>query len=51
MYKSLKSRWSMEKTGQAFTNMVSWGVMYYWVDCYGQRWMAEQKWGFRVRVK
>jgi hypothetical protein len=40
----------MEKTGQAFTDMVNRGVVYYWIDCYGHRWMAETKWGFRVRV-
>jgi hypothetical protein len=50
MYKELKSRWTMEKTGESFTDMVSWGVVYYWEDCYGQRWMAERKWGFRVKV-
>ena len=50
MYKSLRSRWTMEKTGQSFTDMVNWGVVYYWIDCYGDRWMAEHKWGFRVKV-
>lgn len=50
MFKALKSRWTMEKTGQSFTDSVSWGVVYYWVDCYGDRWMAETKWGFRVKA-
>lgn len=50
MYRKLKSRWSMEKTGQSFTDMVSWGVVYYWRDCYGDEYMAESRWGFRVKV-
>ena len=44
MYRKLKSRWTMEKTGESFTDMVSWR------DCYGDEYMAERKWGFRVKV-
>lgn len=40
----------MEKTGASFVDVVSWGVVYYWRDCYGDVYMAGHKWGFRVKV-
>jgi hypothetical protein len=51
MIKWLKSRWSMKPTGETFTDMVSWDIVKYWEDCYGDRWMAVNKWGFRVKFE
>ena len=39
----------MKPTGQSFTDMVSWDIVGFWVDCYGDEWMAVNKWGFRVK--
>lgn len=50
MVKTLYSRWTMEKTGQSFIDSESWGVVYYWKDCYGNVWIAENKWGWRVKL-
>jgi hypothetical protein len=41
----------MKQTGEYFTDMVSWDIVHYWVDCYGDKWMAVNKWGFRVKTK
>jgi hypothetical protein len=41
----------MKPTGQSFTDLVSWDIVRYWVDCYGDRWMAVNKWGFRVKCE
>lgn len=51
MIKKLKSRFTMKPTGAAFTDLVTWDVVHYWEDCYGEVWMAVSKWGFRVKVK
>jgi hypothetical protein len=46
----LKSRWSMRNTGNAFRDTISWNQVYRWVDCYGDEWLAESRWGFRVKL-
>ncbi len=50
MFKKLKSRWTMKQTGQHFTDIVSSDIVYYWIDFYGDKWMAVSKWGFRVKT-
>jgi hypothetical protein len=45
----IKSRWTMRKTGFAFRDDISWNQVYRWVDCYGDVWLAESRWGFRVK--
>ena len=50
MYKNLKSRLTMIQTGEVFTDMSTSSVMYYWVDCYGCKWIAEARWGSRVKI-
>lgn len=47
--KNLKSRMSMRPTGQSFMDVVTWDLVQYWEDCYGDEWMAVSKWGFRVK--
>lgn len=39
----------MNPTGQSFTDVVSWDIVRFWVDCYGDEWMVVNKWGFRVK--
>lgn len=39
----------MKPTGQSFTDIVNWDIVRFWVDCYGDEWMAVNKWGFRVK--
>jgi hypothetical protein len=51
MIKWLKSRWSMKPTGASFMDDVTWDLVQYWVDCYGDKWMAVNKWGFRVKCE
>jgi hypothetical protein len=51
MIKYLKSRWSMKPTGQSFTDVVVGDSVRFWVDCYGDEWMAVDKWGFRVKCE
>jgi hypothetical protein len=50
MIKALKSRWTMKPTGSSFMDVVTWDLVQYWEDCYGDRWMAVSKWGFRVKT-
>jgi hypothetical protein len=40
----------MRKTGNSFTDKVTWNIVYQWVDCYNDVWMAESRWGFRVKT-
>lgn len=51
MIKIIKSRWSMKPTGESFMDVVTWELVQYWVDCYGDRWMAVNKWGFRSKCE
>ena len=46
----IRSRWTMRKTGNSFTDKVTWNIVYQWVDCYNDVWMAESRWGFRVKT-
>lgn len=39
----------MKPTGESFMDVVTSELVQYWVDCYGDRWMAVNKWGFRVK--
>jgi hypothetical protein len=50
MIKRLKSRWSMTPTGQSFMDVVTLDKVRYWEDCYGDRWMAVSKWGYRLKI-
>lgn len=50
MIRNFKSRMTMKQTGEYFIDMVTRGIVFYWVDCYGDKWMAENKWGFRVKT-
>lgn len=49
MIKSLKSRFTMKQTGEYFIDIVSINPVFYWVDCYDEMWMAERRWGVRVK--
>ena len=44
MFKWIKSRATMKRTGFAFTDIVSGKPVYYYKDCYKQEWMANSKW-------
>jgi hypothetical protein len=46
----IKSRWTMRKTGNSFRDDISWNQVYRWVDCYGDEWLAESRWGFRTKT-
>jgi hypothetical protein len=50
MIKKIKSRFTMKPTGESFTDIVTWDIVQYWIDCYGDKWMAVSKWGFRVKA-
>jgi hypothetical protein len=39
----------MKPTGESFMDVVTSELVHHWVDCYGDRWMAVNKWGFRVK--
>ena len=47
-FKKLRSRFTMQRTKRGFTDIVSGNYVFYWVDCYGDCWMAESRWGHRV---
>lgn len=51
LIKSTISRATMKKTGSAFIDVVTGDVVHYWIDKYGQAWMAVNRWGFRVKTK
>ena len=50
MIKWLKSRISMQATGNSFWDCVANRRVRYWVDCYEVEYMAYTKWGFRVKT-
>ena len=39
----------MKPTGVSFTDMVTLERVRIWKDCYGDEWMALNKWGFRIK--
>jgi hypothetical protein len=39
----------MKPTGSSFVDTVDLNIVRFWVDCYGDEWMAVNKWGFRVK--
>ncbi len=41
----------MKLTGEYFTDVVAGDLVRCWEDCYGDRWMAVSKWGFRVKCE
>jgi hypothetical protein len=49
MFKNIRSRWSMKPTGNSFRDIVTGDKVQDWIDYYGVKWMAVNKWGFRVR--
>ena len=52
MIKELISRLTMVKTGRASTNdLISGRRLSYYQDCYFQVFLAESRWGFRMRIK
>ena len=40
---------SMIETGDSFRDVVTGDSVRFWMDCYGDEWMAVNKWGFRVK--
>ena len=50
MIKALKSRLTMKPTGASFMDVVTWDLVQYWEDCYGDKWMAVSKWGTRIKI-
>lgn len=40
----------MVKLGSAFYDKVEERPVYYWRDCYFDRYMATSRWGFRVKL-
>ncbi len=41
----------MKPIGKSFMDVVTWELVQYWEDCYGDRWMAVTKWEFRVKCE
>lgn len=41
----------MVKLGQSFWDSVEHKPVYYWRDCYFDRYMASSRWGFRVKLE
>ena len=50
MIRALRSRLTMKPTGEVFIDMLTWQLIQYWEDCYGDKWMAASKWGIRVKT-
>ena len=46
----IKSRWTMSKIGISFYDSIGNKVINQWQDCYGDVWLAESRWGFRVKT-
>ena len=46
----IKSRWTMRKTGNSFYDSIGGYVVYQWQDCYSDVWLANWRWGFRVKI-
>ena len=51
MIKNIISRFTMIKTTQlAMYDIVINKNIYYWQDCYFQKYMAASKWGYRLKL-
>lgn len=51
MLKSLKSYFSLVKTGYAFTDTIAGKPIHYYKDCFGDVWLKESRWGlFKVKA-
>ena len=50
MIKYLKSVFSMKKTGRSFYDSVGGNVVNYWKDCFGDEYMAVNRFGMRVKL-
>jgi len=46
----IKSRWTMRKTGNSFWDSIGSKKIYQWQDCYSDVWLANWRWGFRVKI-
>lgn len=46
----IKSRWTMRKTGNEFYDNIAGMVIYQWVDCYSDVWLAGSRWGYGVKI-
>ena len=51
MIKRLLSRFTMIKGERAFYDRVAGKHVYYWTDCYFNKYLAISKWGYRVKCK
>lgn len=51
LIKTLKSRLSMKREQNLFLDKVNRKVVNLYVDCYGVKWMAKSKFGYRIRIK
>ena len=51
MIKNLISRLTMVKLGKSFWDSVEQQPVYYWRDCYFDRYMATSRWGFRIKLE
>jgi hypothetical protein len=40
----------MKLIGNSFRDVVTGEIVRYWIDCYGTRWLAVSKYGFRVNL-
>lgn len=40
----------MVKTGNSFYDNIGRKVVYYWQDCYFEKYMANNRFGFRVKI-
>jgi hypothetical protein len=40
----------MKPTGKTFMDVVTLDIVKYWVDCYGDEWIAVSNWGVRIKT-
>ena len=50
MIKNIISRLMMVKSGGSFYDFIGKEVIYYWTDCYFDRYAAKSRFGTRIKV-
>lgn len=50
MLKYINSRLSMIQSGESFYDSIGKYVVYIWIDCYFEKYMAKSKFGHRVKL-
>lgn len=41
----------MKHTRKIFMDEINWKQIHHWIDCYGDEWLAVDKFGFRIKCK